>query len=422
MAIRRLTVSESEDVTLTLSEDEADALARAGRELASSSSWWGDDASSNTERSVIVVRHVREQCWSVRVVDAVGLIAVGDCQIAVRPKIPLNHLLHLFAASGRFPRISTQPAQADVSESLWALVAKWYVIALERLLRRDLLRDYQPVRDRLVQARGRLDALQTGSDFYSGRLAFTSSYHEFTRDMPANRVLLGAARIVRGSSALDHGVRRDARRSIARMDEVGGLRRSDLRHHFDRRLAYYRDALMLAHHVIRAAGRSFAHGSAIARTFLIRTPEMVEDGVRAILQRSLSESWHVDKRGRQVPGTTMTFNPDLVFNGGLATGDVKYKLVSGDWSRMRGDLYQAIAFGTLYRATDAMMIRFRTNEAPSPPAIAIGDLSVTTFEWDARPGVAPEEAADAMGAEIALWLRAVAGRRDSWRLGRPVGC
>ena len=53
---------------------------------------------------------------------------------------------------------------------------------------------------------------------------------------------------------------------------------------------------------------------------------MVEEGVRNVMKEKLSGRWGVEKRGVQIVGSAMTLNPDLVFNGGLAIGDVKYKL------------------------------------------------------------------------------------------------
>ena len=38
----------------------------------------------------------------------------------------------------------------------------------------------------------------------------------------------------------------------------------------------------------------------------------------------------------------MTFNPDLVFDNGLAVGHVKYKLSTGEWDRT--DPYKVLAF------------------------------------------------------------------------------
>ena len=53
----------------------------------------------------------------------------------------------------------------------------------------------------------------------------------------------------------------------------------------------------------------------------IRTPEMVERGLLGILVDHLGPA-RVWKGHHQLAGSTLTFNPDLVFDGGRAIGDV----------------------------------------------------------------------------------------------------
>lgn len=109
-------------------------------------------------------------------------------------------------------------------------------------------------------------------------------------------------------------------------------------------------AIALGRNLLRWTGRSLAEGGAAAWTFLIRTPEMVEAGVRSVLAERLGPGT-VRKEGRQLVGSTLTFNPDLVFGGpAVAVGDVKYKLAGGDWDR--SDLYQVVAFATAFRVDE----------------------------------------------------------------------
>src|SRR5206468_2200533 len=105
----------------------------------------------------------------------------------------------------------------------------------------------------------------------------------------------------------------------------GELRTSDLRVAVDRRTAHYRDALALARHILRGERRTLEHGTQDAWTFLIRTPDLVESGLRQVLSEKLARR-HVKAGTISLPGTTMTANPDLLFDAGLAVADVKYKL------------------------------------------------------------------------------------------------
>jgi len=70
----------------------------------------------------------------------------------------------------------------------------------------------------------------------------------------------------------------------------------------------------------------------------------------------------------------MTFNPDLVFEHGLATGDVKYKLTGSEWNR--DDLYQAIAFATIYESSHSAIVGFRDLGVDELSGLGVGKLQV----------------------------------------------
>lgn len=405
MKVFRLKESQAGIVQLTTQQ--AQALETAGQELASKTTYWGTDTQTDEESqpTVIECKHVANSDWRVRIKDAVGLVAVGDVQIEVEPKIPQAHLLYLFEQADYVPRLGKERAQAASSQSLWKLVAQWFLTEAERVIRRDLIRNYQSQQDTLKLIRGRLDVIETTRRYYSGRIEFPCEFDEFTTDTPLNRVLKAAARIVSGSPLLDASDRRRGASVVARMDEVKQLQPHDLRAGVTRTTAHYRDAISLARHIIRGHGRSITTGDETAWTFLLRTPEAVEDGMRTILQRHLAGHWNVDKRRKQVVGHTMTMNPDLVFDDGLATGDVKYKLTSADWRR--GDLYQAIAFATIYKTNEAVVIGFRPPGSQTPPTIGVGDMTIRHVDWTWDSSTTPEQSASALAAEVDAWLTSI---------------
>lgn len=89
---------------------------------------------------------VRAATWRVRVRDAVGLVAVGDLQLVVQPKIPRSHLLYLLAEAEAIPRLDEQRGALAAGLSLWELIALWFLDAAEHVLRLDLIRDYTLLR------------------------------------------------------------------------------------------------------------------------------------------------------------------------------------------------------------------------------------------------------------------------------------
>jgi 5-methylcytosine-specific restriction enzyme subunit McrC len=105
----------------------------------------------------------------------------------------------------------------------------------------------------------------------------------------------------------------------------------------------------------------------------------------------------------------MPLNPDLVFEGGMAIGDVKYKVAVADWGR--SDLYQVVAFATGFQSDAACIVGFRESPAQQlPPPLQVGNVSVRYIAWSVDEGQSPAESGDALIAEVNAWLQYVAFR------------
>ena len=174
----------------------------------------------------------------------------------------------------------------------------------------------------------------------------------------------------------------------------------------DLRASHYRQPVAFAKRVLLGLGvapRTNEHG---ARTWLLRTPEVVEDGVRNLLVDGLHQHWGLQRKphGLQITGAPITLNPDLVFTGVDVTGDVKYKLPK-KWDRR--DVEQAVVFATGFKASRACVIHFELGDAgdgSSLPELTVGDLPVAPFAWNFGDDIDPQEAANTLIAEISAWL------------------
>jgi hypothetical protein len=400
--MRTETLTESQPTVLTLTTGEARALAAVGTRLASQKEWWGAaDADAAEGRTIVRVQPTGPEQWAVRVSDAVGVIAVGELQLQVAPKIPPDHLLHLLAKGGELPRLDDAPVHAAVAPSLWELVARAFVEAAERLLRLGLIRDYRELADTLDAASGRIDVLGTTRHYYAARLALDCVFDDFSYDTPLNRLVLAAVREVAESPLLPASLQLRAVRLLAWMDGVGDLQPLDMTVEVERRTRHYDAPIRLARHILRHVGRHLAAGPDAAWSFLLRTPEMVERGILGVLADRLGPA-RVWKGHLQLPGSTLTFNPDQVFDGGRAIGDLKYKLSGGDWDR--ADLYEVIAFAEAYRAPRGLIIRFRKPGVPAAADLTVGSISVHEVTWVADPSVNPVDASSAVADEVADWL------------------
>lgn len=397
------TLIESTSAPLPITDDQAAALQEMGSRLASKLAWWGDSPDDEDEpaepRSVIRC-HRAPSGWVVRVADAIGLIATGDVQLIVQPKIPQSHLLYLLAESEEVPRLQPSVGALESGASFWELICRWFVSAAQRVLRRDLARDYETRREVLTVVRGHVDPLQTTRDLLRGRIAIHCEFDDFTANTALNRLLREASRLVAASPVLPWDLRRAALGVSIRMDEVDDLHPGDILAVPDRRTSYYGDAITLAKQIIRGVDRRLAYGTNKSWTFLFRTPEAVEAGVRKVLARAFPG--RVKKKGITLAPSSLTLNPDLVFDDGSEVADVKYKINRPSWRR--SDLYEVVAFATGFGASRSAIIGFGSTSLPEPPSLTVGTVEVRHFTWPTDFEIPPTNAGTMLCAAIAAWL------------------
>jgi 5-methylcytosine-specific restriction enzyme subunit McrC len=390
------------ETELELSLSEQADLEELGRHFAQKTGRFGEAVQDSKSTLIRCVRTSPSKC-KVTVVDAVGVVGTPQLQITVIPKIPVAHLVYLFQAADLLPRLADTEANLAKDASLLELVAHWYMVALEGVLRSGLARDYQSTSADLAAVRGRVLPLRTSRLYYAGRVAVAVEYDDFTFDTPLNRSLRFAARIVASTPLLPWALRRRAMAATSRMEEAGELRADDLLTAYtERRTAHYNDALLLARHLIAGTGRTLAAGPRKSWAFLIKTATPVEEGIRAVLAERLAGSVQVTKHRRQLHGSHMSITPDIVLSDDLAVADVKYKLVRHEWDRP--DLYQVVAFAAGFKTGHASLIAFRKPSQLALPPVHVGDIRVAQLSWPATPGLEPSEAAEDLGAQALDWV------------------
>lgn len=384
-----------------MTAEQQSALRALGRTFASTKSFWGRTEDEEPDGSLIDIRTTTAGASQVYVRDAVGVIRVGDLTLTVRPKIPLQHFIYLLQRGGIVPRVDATALGVAPDTSLWELVARWFLIATTQLLRSELLRDYRPERDNLAAVRGNIDRVGTTRNYYQGRPFITCNYEEFDLDHPLNRVIRAATRTVVGSPLLPPELRGDARRLSVRLDGIGDLKPGDLSVAVDRHTARYAPALELARLVLGNQGQALEAGHQSAWSFLIRSAAPIEAGIRVVIADALNPWTQVDKRGRGLMPLRWTLNPDLVFSGASAVGDVKYTLAESDWKR--NHLYQAVTFATGFRASDACIIVFQTQPARGEASVHVADIRVSRFAWPADDDLSALDAAIIFTARCRRW-------------------
>jgi 5-methylcytosine-specific restriction enzyme subunit McrC len=243
--------------------------------------------------------------------------------------------------------------------------------------------------------------VETALLVYQGRPAAVCDYEEFTEDIALNRVIRAAAERVASSPLVPFALRRRAKAILARLGDVGPLETRDLGVRLDRLTQRYQHALVFAKQLLGIGGVELGHGDTAGWAFLIRTPELMEAGIRTTLQRRLAPEWRVEKRGRTIQGRGVAFNPDLVFGLDEVIGDVKYRSVTSDWAR--GDLYQIVTFATAFQCRAACMIGFQSDPLSALPAdLEVGTVVVRCFGW--QTALAPVQAEEHLVQELRPWL------------------
>jgi 5-methylcytosine-specific restriction endonuclease McrBC regulatory subunit McrC len=178
---------------------------------------------------------------------------------------------------------------------------------------------------------------------------------------------------------------------------------------------HYKAALSLAKQVILGNGVDLISGNTSGNAFLIRTPEIVENGIRSMLNAHFNSPVYLEKRrlSLKIAPTEMSLTPDLLFRIGdyhqrnavhserritLSTGDVKYKVNRGEWDR--SDLYQAIAFASAFQARSGIILTFGKPVMNSKAVLRIGEMSFSQFTWNFELNAKPEDAKLALVSDL----------------------
>nr|WP_090276609.1 hypothetical protein [Mycolicibacterium komanii]CRL70041.1 5-methylcytosine-specific restriction enzyme subunit McrC [Mycolicibacterium komanii] len=401
--VRTLRLIESTDKRLALTPAEAAGLRRIGKVLASQKRWWGDDPEETDEspaRAVVRCTGLSDGEYSVRVSDAIGVIGLGQTQLIVDPKIPLPHLLYLFAESDQLPRHLLERSRLGIDPNFFLVIAAWFVETCETLLRHGLVTDYTRITNDITCARGRIHTIATARSVLVGRPTIRCEYEVRGDDTSLNRVVKAAALRLLGFPGLPDDLRARCRRIQHRLSDVGDLRHDDFRARPDALTRSYTDVHPLAMLILNAGGVSMHEGAANMWTFLCRTPDAVEAGVRNTLSTRLSSTCPITKRGLQLAGDQKrTLYPDLLFGNTAAVGDVKYKWASDGLIR-RSDLNQVTTFATGYGVSKAAVIAFGPKEIGEH--VRIGPVEVNGFNWNTES--VPGKAADDLAHHVAAWL------------------
>lgn len=392
---------ESKPTSLSITKEEAALLSAIGRQLASTQAWWGE-TQPNESRSVIEVRPNHNGDYEITFREVIGIVQLGSLRIRAIPKIPLDHFIYIASRSEFAPRLSSETATVEPGFEFLDILCRWFIDSAERLVRLGLRQDYTENTQELEETRGRLLVCETATEVLKGRPVASCVFDELSFDTPLNRIVRTACQRVSCIEGISEDSRRRARRLVYRMDGVGQLRHADRRLKPDRLTKNYIHPISLARLILDGCGISLSDGQTQGTSFLLRTPEVIEDGLRSIIAEGLPNI-QVNKRRQMLGDSGISMNPDIVFGNRLAIADVKYKYFGRDWNR--NDFNQIVAFATAFDSQRCALFGFVSDPVfPRPGIVQVGRVEATRIAWPVGSGTSPEAVSQTMLAGLSYWL------------------
>jgi len=334
--------------------------------------------------------------------------------IAIQPKIALAHFLHIISHAiwRDLYGLETDIQLAAESHDFMEVLAIWFLDQISRLIPDRLIRDYSQVQDFSLVVRGPIDPALTTTKFLSGELLVHNKFDLFEVDSPPNRLLKQAVLVTSQLAGLPRHLSRRAATLHTALDEIGSYSPTDFSCAVDRRFidGGFMPAIEFARRLVAGAGVRSSRSTDLARPFLLKTPELIEEGIREIVSRGLDEPLRVDKKEVPYPLPPNLATPDLRFTNTntrcvIATGDVKYKWATS-WRDHRSDLYQAAFFATAAKTEQGSAIYFSDCERFPDDGQRPGELTLTQFYWNASSTVDPRDSQSKLLSEINQWLTA----------------
>jgi 5-methylcytosine-specific restriction enzyme subunit McrC len=370
---------EHEKQTVTLAPDEVTFIRR---ELSSSVTIWPTYELGRYE---------------VRTRSHVGFVILpGGRTLVIEPKVTIETLFALLAAvydpDREFLREDPQ-AYTDVT-ALFEFVVRIFVIQVEDLIARGVLRGYRPIVDDLVAVRGRLLMAETLHRRPVLRDRHTCGYSHFTPDVDENRILRWAAFCLQPYRYREAGLAARLRRTDGALSRVmldPEARRLFERLSFHRLNDPYRPALALARLLLDHLTFSGSAGEEPFLAYLVDMNVLFERYVGVVLRRA-ARAWDVqvlEQRPRYLDvGRQVQVKPDVILTHQdvpLLVVDAKYKLEAA-----QGDIYQMLAYCHALGLQEAVLVHPAHEEAPGG-VMAIrgpGDVQVRYLTLDLRGGPA----------------------------------
>lgn len=335
--------------------------------------------------------------WTVLPAGRVGAVQIGDLLVRVKPKekVGLSRLLFLLGYAIN-PGFRPDDVVGEEKDDLFAALGESLTRHCERALDRGALNGYVHVEEALRTVRGRIRVGDQMTRRPGMLLPLEVSYDDFTVDIPENRILRAAVRLMMQVPRLSEGVRERLAHIDSKLDGVSALRfGAPLPAWTESRLnERYVPALRLAEIILRNMSAEAGLGRQVVASFVVNMATVFEDFVTTALGEAL-DTYPGETRGQYETymdeaevgyrsGDRVRMFVDIVHlvqSVPALVFDAKYKAASASGVYPNADHYQMLAYCTALDVPKAWLVYAGSGEARKR-RISNSSVSVTEFPID----------------------------------------
>lgn len=328
--------------------------------------------------------------WDIVPRGKVGVARVGNVEMWIAPKLPIDHLLFLVGYATDPKGWQDETVDLDTRKDLVPAIGQALWRQTERALRQGLVQGYRTVEESSYVLRGRLREADQLRRRHGLVIPMEIRHDDFTVDVPENQLLLAAITRMLTVPRLDEESRRHFAALRVQLADVttlilGAAMPSWQPSRLNER---YHTALRLAEVVLRATSPEQAPGSIAANGFLFDLSKIFE----AFVTVAASEALHARHGGLARPqyschldeAYAVRMRPDLVWTvdgRACAVLDAKYKQEKPA-GYPDADLYQMLAYCTALGLPRGHLVYAKGNCEPAHHVVRHAGIEIVCHALD----------------------------------------
>lgn len=349
-----------------------------------------------SETGLVAVAPAHHDRMLVTPVGRVGAVQVGDLLVEVKPKqkVGLSRLLFLLGYA-KSPGFRPDDVHGVEDADLFAALGESLARQGERALERGALCGYVHVEEALRTVRGRIRVGDQMTRRPGMLLPLEVAFDDFTADIPENRILRAAIRLMMQVPRLSEPIRWRLAHLDSKLDGVSPLRfGAPLPSWTESRInERYVPALRLSEIILRNMSAEAGAGRYSVASFVVSMATVFEDFLTTALREALDRfpgetagqyEAFMDELEPQRPRDRVQMYVDIVHSVAgqpALVFDAKYKAASPSGAYPNADHYQMLAYCTALEVSRAWLVYAGPGD-PRERRMRNTDISIMEFPID----------------------------------------